>query len=424
MKDKRNAYEIIGTNRDYIIRIDGETNKDEFIRMKKNDTMRRNKNQLNLLIEQFDQTEDEKIKLKLQKRITKLKDEEIPLIESAYLEICDQASRQVYDDKLNLSIKIEGTKSAVDRKVTENAYEILYMSRERCDDAKGESRSIDKKLLRMAQALIKQNEDEIKKLQNELNSLENKKDAESYRKKSGIDGQIATLEKEIERVENAYEKISTRALRETYDIELKQLEEQTKERIRQSELRKTYKMLQYYDPDLIEQMGYKGLETSEGKTLKQEVEKTKNSPAIRVLERKDGTEVTVERIGMIAYKNAFNKTGMLDEYRITRIIGGEKKWDVRYTNLNMIDLSRNPETGEPQDKDYYDFVANVFLSEDSIEGAKYNGGYLGEALKDGDGNYVHDLSDINELSAVMKFNEIKKEKEEIAESKEGESHEK
>ena len=125
--------------------------------------------------------------------------------------------------------------------------------------------------------------------------------------------------------------------------------------------------------------------------------------------REDGTPVTVERIGELTYQNAFNQVARIDTYRITRTVDGEKKWDVRYTNLNMVDLSRNPKTGELQNEEYHDFVANVFLSEDSIEGTGYNDGYLGQALKDKDGNYFHYLRNLDELSAVMKFNQKMKE---------------
>ena len=422
MENKRNVYEIIGTNRDYIIRIQGEANKDKFILEKKNDTIRRVKNEYNLLTEQLNQTKDEKTKLDLQKRRTKLKDKVIPLIERAYLEICDQESRQVYDDQLNLTIRIEGTKARVNRKITENAYEILGMSKTTCDDKSSNSRTIDGNLFRMKNALIKQSEDEIRELQEELDSLEDKNDPESYRRKSGIDGDIASLEKEIERVENAYNKVATREARKAYDLELNQIEEQANERIRQSDLRKKYSIAKYYNSNSIQQVGYKSLEITEKERIKQEKEKKRNLSVVLV--REDGTEVIVERIGMLGYKTSDIGTGMLDAYRITRTVDGEKKWDVRYTNLNMIDLSRNPKTGELQDKDYYDFVANVFLSEDSIEGTGYNAGYLGQALKDKDGNYFHDLRDIDELSAVMKFDELKKEKEKKAkESKEGEEHE-
>lgn len=422
MENKRNAYEIIGTNRDYIIRIQGEANKDKFILEKKNDTIRRVKNEYNLLTEQLNQTKDEKTKLDLQKRRTKLKDKVIPLIERAYLEICDQESRQVYDDQLNLTIRIEGTKARVNRKITENAYEILGMSKTTCDDKSSNSRTIDGNLFRMKNALIKQSEDEIRELQEELDSLEDKNDPESYRRKSGIDGDIASLEKEIERVENAYNKVATREARKAYDLELNQIEEQANERIRQSDLRKKYSIAKYYNSNSIQQVGYKSLEITEKERIKQEKEKKRNLSVVLV--REDGTEVTVERIGMLGYKTSDIGTGMLDAYRITRTVDGEKKWDVRYTNLNMIDLSRNPKTGELQDKDYYDFVANVFLSEDSIEGTGYNAGYLGQALKDKDGNYVHDLKNEEELSAVMKFDEIEKKNEKKEkESRKGEEHE-
>ena len=204
-----------------------------------------------LLIEQLNQTKDEKTKLDLQKRIYKLKNERIPLVESAYLEICDQATRQVYDEQLNLTIRIEGTKARVDRKITENPYEILWTSREICDDAKGDTRSIDRKLFRMKNTLIKESEDKIKALQKDLDSLEGRKDAESYRKKSGIDGKIAMLEEEIERVKNAYNKVATKELRKAYDTELDKLERQANERIRQSELRRNYKILQPNNPKIM-----------------------------------------------------------------------------------------------------------------------------------------------------------------------------
>ena len=433
MEEKRNAYEIVGTNRDYIIRIHGEADKDKFILEKKNDTIRRLKNEYSLLAEKSNQTKDEKTRLELQKRISKLKNEEIPLVESAYLEICDQARREVYDDKLNLAIKIEDPKARVDRKITENPYEILWMSRKLCDDEKGDTRSIDRNLLKMKNALIKESKDKIKELQKELDSLDGKKDAESYRKKAGIDGKIAMLEGEIERVESAYAKVATKELRKAYDTELDKLERQANERIRQSELRRKYKILKSNNPKImrlanstsVRLIKYTSFDISEKEKIKQEKDKKRKLSVTLV--RKDGTPVTVERIGELTYQNAFNQIAGIDAYRITRTVDGEKKWDVRYTNLNMVDLSRNPKTGELQNEEYHDFVANAFLSEDSIEGTGYNDGYLGQALMDKDGNYFQEFRNIEELVAVMKFNERMKEntkKGKTPESIEGDLYEK
>lgn len=435
MEEKRNAYEILETSRDAVITIGGiskeakEANQNDFLVHKRDDTLLKLERYKTPLIEQLREIEenknlgemqDLKLELDLRKKIKEIEDE-IRLVRSAYLEIKDQKSRQAYDDYMDFSIKMQDSKSKIDRNLTENAYQILHMEN-RCDDTKRDSRKIDNDLLNIKNFAVKEKKKEIKKLQPELASLEGKRNAESYRKKSRIDGDIVRLEREIERVESAYAKVATKELRKAYNVELKKLEDQVNERIRQSDLRKTYKISQYYNPSSIQQVGYKSLEITEKERIKQEKEKKRNLSVVLV--REDGTAVTVERIGMLGYKTSDIGTGMLDAYRITRTVNGEKKWDVRYTNLNMIDLSRNPKTGEIQDKDYYDFVANVFLSEDSIEGTGYNAGYLGQALKDKDGNYVHDLKNEEELSAVMKFDEIKKDKEKKGkESKEGEAYE-
>ena len=435
MKDKRNAYEIIGTSRDAVITIGGiskeakEANQNDFLVHKRDDTLLKLERYKTPLIEQLREIEenknlgemqDLKLELDLRKKIKEIEDE-IRLVRSAYLEIKDQKSRQAYDDYMDFSIKMQDSKSKIDRNLTENAYQILHREN-RCDDTKRDSRKIDNDLLNIKNFAVKEKKKEIKKLQAELASLEGKRNAESYRKKSRIDGDIVRLEREIERVESAYAKVATKELRTAYNVELKKLEYEVNERIRQSDLRKTYKISQYYNPSSIQQVGYKSLEITEKERIKQEKEKKRNLSVVLV--REDGTAVTVERIGMLGYKTSDIGTGMLDAYRITRTVNGEKKWDVRYTNLNMIDLSRNPKTGEIQDKDYYDFVANVFLSEDSIEGTGYNAGYLGQALKDKDGNYVHDLKNEEELSAVMKFDEIEKKNEKKEkESRKGEEHE-
>lgn len=422
MKENRNAYEIIGTSREAVSRIKKEQDKNMFIMQKSQDTKRRILRRKTELEERLHYTEDAQQKLDIHHEIYRL-ESEMSLIEKAYQEIYTEERRNAYDASLNAMFQSIRDEIREERRTTNNAYKILYTSRDRCDDRLQSPLKIDTQLRDMRNGLIKNHQERIELLENEINVAKNNVGNKKFREITRLEGEIAMLKKQIERIKDAYAKVETREKRQEYEAELKEIERQEKERNRQSCLRKKYKKSQYYDPNLIVQLGYKELEPSEGKKLKQEIGKRKNSSAIRLLKRADGTEVTVEKIGMLAYKNAFNKTGMLDEYRITRIIDGEKKWDVRYTNLNMIDLSQNRETEEPRDKDYYDFVTNVFLSEDSIEGAKYNGGYLGEVLKDRDGNYVHDLGDINELSATIKFNEIKKEKEKIAESKKGETHE-
>lgn len=446
MEEKRNAYEILETSRDAVITIGGiskeakEANQNDFLVHKRDDTLLKLERYKTPLIEQLREIEenknlgemqDLKLELDLRKKIKEIEDE-IRLVRSAYLEIKDQKSRQAYDDYMDFSIKMQDSKSKIDRNLTENAYQILHM-KNRCDDTKRDSRKIDNDLLNIKNFAVKEKKKEIKKLQAELASLEGKRNAESYRKKSRIDGDIVRLEREIERVESAYAKVATKELRKAYNVELKQQEDQVKERIRQSELRRKYKILKSNNPKImrlanstsVRLIKYTSFDISEKEKIKQEKDKKRKLSVTLV--REDGTPVTVERIGELTYQNAFNQVAKIDAYRITRTVDGEKKWDVRYTNLNMVDLSRNPKTGELQNEEYHDFVANVFLSEDSIEGTGYNDGYLGQALMDKDGNYFQEFRNIEELVAVMKFNERMKEntkKGKTPESIEGDLYEK
>ena len=121
--------------------------------------------------------------------------------------------------------------------------------------------------------------------------------------------------------------------------------------------------------------------------------------------RKDGTQISLERIGFLAYRMKHGITGKIEQYRIMRTILGQQKCDERYVNINRAALSINPTTGEIKNKKYYEFVANELLSEDSIEGAKYNQGYLGEVLKEKNDNYYQSLKNSDELSAVTKLAE-------------------
>ena len=130
--------------------------------------------------------------------------------------------------------------------------------------------------------------------------------------------------------------------------------------------------------------------------------------------REDGTKVTIEPIGRIAYRNFQNITGEVTAYRIFRNLGGKETWDICYSNLSFPDLYKNPETGEFENEEYYKYVANNFLSDDNIEGSRYNRGYLGEVNVEKEGRYFTDLRNIEELTAITKMTEkyLKEEKEE------------
>ena len=410
MEDKRNAYEIIGTNRDAVYMRTTDQARDEFIIGKVKDTKRGISKKIERLEERIKITEGhEKQKLIRLKQKLQI---EMNLVDRACLQIRNSEQRAQYDAALDARVENFKHEIQKERKVTEDAYRILFTSRKNCNDNFSNSKKIDDFLFKMHSGLIKNKTDELELLKGRQSRLEKDTSSKGFREKSGLEADIEQIEKEIKRIDKLYEKIKNREARTLYDEELEEIQKQEDERIRQGILRKKYSVEKYSQTDTIQQIGYKPLE------------KAARESTIRTLTRKDGTILVIEQIGRLGYRNVRNMTGMIDAYRITRTVDGEKKWDVRYTNLNMIDLSRNPKTGKIENKDYYDFVANIFLSEDSIEGTKYNGGYLGEVIKDKDGKYFHDLNDINELSAVMKLNTIQKEKDrEGKDIKEGEAYE-
>ncbi len=407
MKENRNAYEIIGTSREAVSRIKKEQDKNMFIMQKSQDIKRRILRRKTELEERLHYTEDEQQKLDIEHEIYRL-ESEVNRIEKAYQEIYTEEKRNAYDASLNAMFQSIRDEIREERRTTNNAYKILYTSRDRCDDRLQSPLKIDTQLRDMRNGLIKNHQERIELLENEINVAKNNVGNKKFREITRLEGEIAMIKEQIERIKDAYAKVETREKRQEYDPELQDIE-----------IREKYEMTQYYRPDYIRQVAYESLEINEKEKLEQRKDK-KRKLAVTIT-RDDGIELTVERIGLLAYRDFQNMISSIDAYRITRTVGEEKKRDVRYTNLNMGYLSRNPKTGEIQNKAYYDAVANGLLSEESLQGSKYNAGYLGEVLKDKDDRYGIYLKDIKELSAVMKLHEIKSK--DTVNEKKGETHE-
>lgn len=155
----------------------------------------------------------------------------------------------------------------------------------------------------------------------------------------------------------------------------------------------------------------KNYEPSSIVTLKYQENKSK-LPGV-IISRDKGQEILIQNIGRIAYEDSFGIKDEIGEYEITQIIKGEEKTDKVYiSGLNLLALSKDEQTGAFQNEEYYKFIANEMLSDEAIEQCtKYNKGYLGEPLKDKNGEYFRFLDGREELSAVMKFDEeLNKEK--------------
>lgn len=390
MEEKRNAYEIIGTSREAVYMRKTDQDRDVFVKEKKDDAIKIIERKICALEERIqlsDKCEQEKRKYELERA----------LIEQAYLEIANAAKRKQYD--VALEVEMINIKQSIEEKNRiEDAYKILCTTSKKCQDNLGKSPDkVDAFLLERRDGLLRNATYQITSLRSRISLFEKNDSTRAFREKSRLLGEIARIEVHIQKVKDAYEKVKDKKARKIYNIELAKKEEQEKERIKQNYLKREYMCKPNIDS--IVQVGHKFLEGG-----------------MVTVTREDGTEVTIERIGMVAYRTLGNITAGIDEYRIRREIDGKKKWDVRYANLNMGELQNN--------KEYHDFVANIFLSEDSLEGAKYNKGYLGRVLKDKNEDYIHDLTDINELSAIAKLKE-KEEKDKPLEKIDikGESHE-
>lgn len=190
------------------------------------------------------------------------------------------------------------------------------------------------------------------------------------------------MQTEIQMIQEAYEKIKTAERRESYNKELEQKEEKRQQLIRKEKIKRKYSHEKEYDPTLIETVKDENGQIKGKRVIKKEKRgETSYYPDV------ENRELQITETGVIAYKNAFDVQAQITEYEVKRRVNGEEKKDTIYTELIRPDLSIRSKTGKPYNPDYYDCVINHLLSEEVIEGAQYNDGYIGLVEKRKDGNY-------------------------------------
>ena len=289
-----------------------------------------------------------------------------------------------------------------------NAYEILKISKGRCDDRTRKSENIDNLLLQQKEGLI-----ELAKVEYEKKVNVDKKNEFAAEQKLKLDMRI---------IEGAYREIATKEKREIYNQKLAEIERKEQKAIEDEISKMKYDRSGNYEPSSIVTLKYQDF-TKENDRSK--------LPGVIIL-REDGQELLIQQVGRIGYEDSFGVNDEIGEYEITRIIKDDEKTDKVYIpGLNILDLSVDEKTGKFQNEEYYKFIANEMLSEEAIKQcSKYNNGYLGEPLKDNNGNYCRYLDGREELSAVMKFyEEINKEQnaqeneQEVNQEKEGDERE-
>ncbi len=411
MEEKRNAYEIVGTNRVAIDRIKDELEKDGFIKEKAMETIKRISRKIEIEKQKLEATSNISEKILINREIEK-SEEEIEDVQKAYEKIYDREHRGKYNAFLDIIDKSKETmlyrnlsksqeneeKNLLDevpdeileeiknrirrnRPKKKNAYEILKISKGRCDDRTRKSENIDNLLLQQKEGLI-----ELAKVEYEKKVNVDKKNEFAAEQKLKLDMRI---------IEGAYREIATKAKREIYNQKLAEIERKEQDAIKDEIFKMKYDRSGNYEPSSIVTLKYQDFTKDNDKS---------KLPAV-IISRENGQEILIQQVGRIGYEDSFGVKDEIGEYEITRIIKGEEKTDKVYiTGLNILDLGIDEKTGVFQNEEYYKFIANEMLSEEAIrECSKYNNGYLGEPLKDNNGNYFRYLDGREELSAVMKL---------------------
>ena len=413
MEDKRNAYEIVGTNKVAIDRKKDELEKDDFIKEKALETIKRISRKIEIEKQKLEATSSLSEKILINREIEK-SEKEIENIQKAYERIFDKEHREKYNAFLEIVDKSKETmlyrnssksqeneeKNLLDEVPDEvlveiknrigknkpkkkNAYEILKISKGRCDDRTRKSENIDEFLLQRKEGLI-----EFAKVEYEKKVNADKKNEFAAEQKLKLDMRI---------IEGAYREIATKAKREIYNQKLAEIERKEQKAIEDEIFKIKYDRSGNYEPSSIVTLKYQDFTKDNDKS---------KLPGI-IISRDDGQEILIQKVGRIGYEDSLGVTDEIGEYEITRIIKDEEKTDKVYIpGLNISELFVDEKTGAFQNQAYYKFIANEMLSEEAIrECSKYNNGYLGEPLKDNNGNYFRYLDGREELSAVMKFYE-------------------
>ena len=108
MEDKRNAYEIVGTNKVAIDRIKDELEKDDFIKEKALETIKRISRKIEIEKQKLEATSSLSEKILINRKIEKA-EKEIEDIQKAYEKIYDKEHRGKYNAFLDIVDKSKGT---------------------------------------------------------------------------------------------------------------------------------------------------------------------------------------------------------------------------------------------------------------------------------------------------------------------------
>lgn len=349
MDKEKNSYEILGIKSEIINWILNQKDNGEF------KLERRKPEQIDEIIKHL---YDSKMKIlqygidnnKSPYKIEEIK-ENMEKLTTAYETIKSGPLREIYNEELE-KIKRKKERPLID----ETAYDFFGIS----------EKNIKMYPVNKSNSLVESAYNKIiekcnKALQNEETDFRQRQKIEYILKKS----------------ESYYNLINTPEKRKIYEEILDRKEKEINEKARREYIKVKYSKKNYYNKDLI-----KTTQSGEKMVARKEI---KRAPYVLL---EDESNTFIKKKAEIIFKNC---TGGLEsninEYEVIKTIKGQEKRDIIYTNLLLSELGIDNETGKPVNPKYYDCVVNKLLTEDMIEGSKYNGGYIGLIEKKENGEY-------------------------------------
>lgn len=196
------------------------------------------------------------------------------------------------------------------------------------------------------------------------------------------------IEAEIKEIEEAYEMIKIEDKRRVYAEQEQKKDEEEKQKVRTQKIKEKYSHSSECTPYLIKNRQNSGDKSLQNKMIERKEELSEEYSYID----KENRQLRIRQTAKINFENwtSVNKF-FINEYEVIRKINGEEKKDIIYMNLAIrdlkIDLSVDKKTGKPINPDYYDCFVNKLLAEETIEGSKYNEGFIGGIGQNREGNY-------------------------------------
>ena len=187
MIKKKDAYEILRTNREAINIRKDEQARNAFVKSKAEDAKREIYIKIYIIEKKLKNVQGVQKQLLIVEK--KQLESQLEEIDNAYIQVCDDSRRQYYDLITSTGNQIEREDK---KQVHQNAYEMLFTSREYCNNP-FEQKRIDKFLEKMHTTILRSEQDLLTTMEEELKKVENDSSNKSFRQKYKLQTDIAHI---------------------------------------------------------------------------------------------------------------------------------------------------------------------------------------------------------------------------------------